>query len=488
MFWTIIAANRRKTYMLITLMGFFLMLLGYVIGLSFSPTNDPYAGLAGLGIAFTVWFVMLLFSLYGSEKMILGISGAREVDKQTYPQLYNIVQEMKIASSMPVMPRIYVVNDPSPNAFALGKSPLDSSICVTAGLIAACSRDELQGVIAHEIGHIINRDSMYMIIAATMLGSVLLISDLFVRSLWFGRGSRFGSRSRGAGGGAGAAIVVLSLLLAIFGPILARVLYFSISRKREYLADATSARLTRYPEGLASALEKIRGAPDRLSSAPSMTAPFYIVNPYKQHLGGSPFATHPPLEDRIRILRGMSAGAGYIDYVKSYVGVTKTHKPLIPGSDLKKADHAEIRRPSNEPVDKQDDHAQNLKKAGDIMRAINDYAFIACACGLKIKLPPEFKKDSLACPRCGRAHKVPRPDRNMMAGILATATALSANDTTAKPQAAKDAGNVQVIKRQPGQWQQFACDNCGHTYEISPRFKGNIMRCHSCSTTFRIED
>jgi len=326
--------------------------------------------------------------------------------------------------------------------------------------------------------------------AATMLGSVLLISDLFVRSLWFGRGSRFGSRSRAAGGGAGAAIALLSMMLAIFGPILARVLYFSISRKREYLADATSARLTRYPEGLASALEKISGAPDILSNAPSMAAPFYIVNPYKQHLGGSPFATHPPLEDRIKVLRGMSAGAGYIDYVKSYVDVTKTHKPLIPGPDLKNADHAEIRKPSHEPEKKQADPAQNLKKAGDIMRAINDYAFIACACGLKIKLPPEFKKDSLACPRCGRVHKVPRPDKSMMAGILATATALSAKDSTVKktPQATKDDGSVQIIKRQPGQWQQFACDECGHTYEISPRFKGNIMRCHSCSTTFRIEN
>ncbi|MGC9324838.1 MAG: M48 family metallopeptidase, partial [Desulfomonilia bacterium] len=426
MFWSIIAANKRKTIILAVSMGVFLVLMGYLIGMAFVDVYHPMAGLAGLGVALIVWTVMLMVSFWGSDRLFLGMSNAREVGKESYPQLYNVVEEMKIASSLPKMPKIYVVDDPAPNAFAVGKSPHNSAICVTAGLLATCNRDELQGVVAHEIGHILNRDILYMTVAATMLGSILIITDVFLRSMRYSSTMRFGSRSRNRSGGRlGAVILLATLVLAILGPILARILYFSISRRREYLADATSARLTRYPEGLASALEKISTAPGKLSSAPSAIAPFYTVNPYKQHLSSSPFATHPPLEERIRILRAMSMGAGYLDYMKAYVDVTGRREALVRHSDLPDTPGVEIRQPLSETSSAETSPAQARKKTGDMLRALNNFAFIPCLCGMRIKVPPEYDADSITCPRCGRNHTIPATDAQALGAVLATSAAFS---------------------------------------------------------------
>lgn len=486
MFWSIIAANKRKTVLLIFLMGFFLVLFGSVIGMAFADAYHPYAGLAGAGAAALIWVVMLLASLYASDSVLLSISSAHEVDKDTYPQLYNVVEEMVIAGSLPAMPKVYVVDDPAPNAFAMGKSPKDSHVCVTAGLLAVCSRDELQGVVAHEIGHIVNRDVLYMTVAATMLGSILLISEVFLRSFRFST-MRYTSRSRRSGGKGAAAILLISLVFAILAPILARILYFTISRKREYLADATSARFTRYPEGLASALEKIGNSTVKLMDSQSVTAPFYIVNPSRQSIHDSVFATHPPLSERITILRAMSQGAGYLDYMKAYIKVTRKRRALIPAADLKEPGRVGIRPPHEEGAAALLSPAESRRRAGDIMRAVNDFAFVTCLCGLKIKLPPEYAKDTILCPRCKRMHSVPKPDAGSTGAVLAASAAMSSLGP-AHPERAEQEYNgqgqasSQEVELTPGKWQTITCRTCGHPYEISPRFGSRKLVCSGCGS------
>jgi heat shock protein HtpX len=439
--------------------------------------GDHYSsGLTGALIAAVIWVVMLLTSLYASDTILLEASRAREVSRETYPQLFNVVEEMVIAGSLPAMPKVYVVADPAPNAFAMGKSPQKSHLCVTAGLLALCSRDELQGVVAHEIGHIMNRDVLYMTVAASMLGSVLLLSDYFLRSLRYSA-VRFTSRSGKAGKAAGKSagvFLLVAVLLAVLGPVFARILYFSISRKREFLADATSARLTRYPEGLASALDKIGKYPGSLSAAPAVTAPFCIVNPGSQSLSDSVMSTHPPLSQRIKILRAMSRGAGYLDYLKAYVEVTRNRAALVPQSDLKDAGHVDIRAPHDEPFT-QPQVEEVRRRAGEIIRAMNDFYFITCPCGVKLKLPPEFAGREATCPRCGRKHEVKKPDAGTFAGVLRSTAAMDS------PRQARE----QKVEIVPGKWQSISCQVCGHPYEISPRFSGSRLTCSSCGSVIR---
>lgn len=488
MFWSVIAANKRKTALLIVLMGIFLMATGGMIGAALADAYHPYAGLAGAAAACGVWVVMLCVSLFASDRVLLGLSHAREVTREMYPQLHNVVEEMAIAGSLPALPRIFVVDDPAPNAFAMGKSPEKSFICVTAGMLAMCGRDELQGVVAHEISHILNRDVLYMTVAATMLGSILLLSDMFIRSFRYSSTARLASRSRRAGGRAAGPLIIVSLILAIIGPILARVLYFSISRRREYLADATSARLTRYPEGLACALEKIGQSTELLSVAPAATAPFYIVNPYRQHISGSAFATHPPLQERVKILRAMSRGAGYLDYLRAYVQVTNRRRALLPASDLAEADRVDIRqasRDSSAPATR----AESARRAGDIIRAMNGFAFITCTCGLKLKLPPEYPGDRIACPRCRRELAVHKPDIQAAGAVLSASSAMGGPARAGEDcstQGKRDPQAVQESRFTPGKWQKITCEACGHDYEISPRFNGRKLTCSGCGSTIRV--
>ncbi len=198
--------------------------------------------------------------------------------------LFNVVEEMAIASGLP-MPKVYIINDPAPNAFATGRNPKTASVAVTAGLLGRLNRDELQGVVAHEMSHILHRDILFVTLAGIMLGSVVLLSQVFLRGMMYGGGSRrrFSSGGGKGGGGAAAILLIIAIVVAILAPIMTQLLYFALSRRREYLADAGAVRLTRYPEGLASALEKI--ANDRapqLASANKVTAPMFIVNPFKK--------------------------------------------------------------------------------------------------------------------------------------------------------------------------------------------------------------
>jgi len=329
--WEIARKNRNRSTVLIIIMGIVLIVLGYVIGLAI----DPYdGGITGVILASMLYFILLLVAFSQGASIMLGMSNAREAKRSEYPQLYNIVEEMQLAAGMPVMPKVYVIEDNSPNAFAAGMTPKNSIVAVTTGLLKIMNRDELQGVVAHEISHIINRDIRYMTIATIMVASVAMISQFFLRSM-FHRGS---SRSSSKGNGKGQLIFMLiAVVLAILAPIVIRLLYFALSRKREYLADASGARLTRYPEGLASALEKIANSTYDLQNADKTMAPMYIANPLKpkgQRLRNLS-STHPPLENRIKILRAMGNNFSYTNYQDAFNSVNNTKKSIIPKGSLK---------------------------------------------------------------------------------------------------------------------------------------------------------
>ncbi len=400
--WELIRANKRNSIVLMTVMATVLLGLGYVIGFAFAPQ----AGLIGLGIAAIIWGVMTLVSLSSGDQILLSASHAQPVTKSVHPMLFNVVEEMTIAAGLPKMPKIYIINDPAPNAFATGRKPENASVAVTAGLLARLNRDELQGVIAHEISHIIHRDILYVTVAGIMLGTIVILSQIFLRGMFYsslGGSRRRYSSNRGGGGQAQAIMLVVAIVAAILAPIMAQLLYFALSRKREYLADAGGARLTRYPEGLASALEKIANDPSpQLSVVNKATAPMYIANPFKrkgQRSLADLTSTHPPISERIKILRQMSGGS-YTDYSKAFTQVTGS-RTVVPGSALQDKEAVDLRtaRPSSATAAT---HKQQLRQVGDIMRTVNGFAFLTCTCGLKLKIPPNFKAPKVKCPRCQR--------------------------------------------------------------------------------------
>jgi heat shock protein HtpX len=313
MIWEQIAANRRRSALLITVLALVLAVMGYAAGEALAPGS----GIIGLLVAAGIFAVQ--FGIYASNPaaLLLQGAGAVELKREDSPRLFNIVEEMKIASGLPFTPRVYLVDDPAPNAFAMGHGANDGTIAVTSGLLQRLNRDELQGVVAHEIGHLRNRDVQFMTLAAVMLGTIVILSELIWRTMRYGGRGRRRSDSRG-GGQAQLIILVVALLFAILGPLLAQLLYFACSRKREYLADACGAQYTRYPEGLASALEKISLTSQQVSFASKATAPMFIINPLAARGdAGNLFATHPPTGERVRVLRNM-AGAGLGDYEAAY--------------------------------------------------------------------------------------------------------------------------------------------------------------------------
>jgi heat shock protein HtpX len=276
-------------------------------------------------------------------------------------------------------------------------------LAVTAGLLGRLNRDELQGVVGHEMSHILNRDILFVTIAGVMLGTITLLSEVFLRGMFYSSmGRRYSSRDRG-GGQAQAIMLLIAILAAILAPIMATLLYFAISRKREYLADAGSARLTRYPEGLANALEKISQNTTQLSVANKVTAPMYIVNPLqKEGMKLSDLtSTHPPISERIKILRGM-AGASFADYSDAFSKTTK-HATVIPSSALQDDTAVQIRTGSTQPAESAKNQARNI---GNIMQQVAGFSILTCACGLKMKIPPNFKASQVKCPRCGTVQPI----------------------------------------------------------------------------------
>ena len=390
------------------IMATVLLLLGYVIGLA---AVGPEGGLFGVIIATAIYLILTLVSFSSGDQILLAASKAIPITHDVHPQLFNIVEEMKIAAGLPAMPKIYIINDPAPNAFATGRNPQSASVAVTAGLLGRLNRDELQGVVAHEISHILHRDILFVTLAGIMLGSIVLLSQVFLRGMFYGSragsGRRYSSGGRG-GGQAQLIIFLVAIIAAILAPIMAQLLYFALSRRREYLADAGAARLTRYPEGLASALEKIANDPSpQLAAANKVTAPMYIVNPFKKS-GRRELSdltsTHPPISERIRILRSMTYGASLKDYSDAFTKVTNT-RTVVPPAALTKED-IEIRQ-AEARAEAQKRFETQIHQVGDIMRRVNQFVFLTCLCGLKLKIPPNYKRQTVECPRCHRILNLP---------------------------------------------------------------------------------
>jgi heat shock protein HtpX len=298
-----IAANRRNSLLLISGFLGFVTVFGYVIG--YAWLGDPTRALFGLVLAFVVGTVSGLVTYYGGDRIVLAASRAKEVTHDDAPVLFNVVEEMAIASGVP-MPKVYIIEDSAPNAFATGRDPEHASVAVTSGLLKKLNRDELQGVIAHEMSHVGNYDIRYAMLVGILVGTTVLISDFFLRGLWWGGGR---GRQREGGGQIQLIMIVVAIVLTVLAPLFARLLQLSISRQREYHADATAVQLTRNPKGLADALQKISGDREVLEVANRATAHLYIVNPIKkfEKRAKGLFSTHPPIEERIQILRSLES-------------------------------------------------------------------------------------------------------------------------------------------------------------------------------------
>jgi len=295
-----ISRNKWKSFFLVLFFLSWVFLLAWLFG------ELTGFGTAALILAAAIAVALAFGSYYYSDKIVLAMSRAKPVEKQDYPYLYNVVEGLAIAAGLP-KPRCYIIDDTAPNAFASGRNPKNSVVVVTKGLLEKLNRVELEGVIAHEMSHIKNYDVLVQTLAVVMVGVVALLSDWMLRSFFWGGGRRRGGTSRGKGGNAAAILVVVGLLLAVLSPLIAQLLRFAISRKREFLADANGAFLTRYPPGLASALKKISADTEPLEAANKATAHLYIVNPLKDLKGAvnSMFSTHPPVEARIAALEKM---------------------------------------------------------------------------------------------------------------------------------------------------------------------------------------
>jgi len=280
------------------------MLIGMVWGggdMAFGIIVAVIAGLVAFGLTMASWF--------GGPGALLAMSRARELKREQDPQLYNVVEELCIAGGLPV-PKIYLIDDTAMNAFATGRNPKHAVVAITTGLRSRLNRDELQGVMAHELSHVRHYDILYATLMAVMVGVLVMLCDVFLRSLWFGGGRRRSSRDRDSGGGAAQIILlVVALVLAILAPILAKIIHMALSRQREYLADSGAVELTRNPHGLASALSKLTSDKEVLEVANRATAPLYIVHPIKKFeaRAKSIFSTHPPIEDRIKRLLALTA-------------------------------------------------------------------------------------------------------------------------------------------------------------------------------------
>ncbi len=401
--WEQIRSNQIRSVVLVIGMGGLLVLLGYFLGLYFLGSAT-----GGLVVALVVWALMSLFAYFQGDSLLLTMSRARKISHDDHPRLYNVVEEMKIASGLEKVPDIYIIDDPALNAFATGRNPNRASVAITSGLLQKLNRDELQGVIAHEISHIRNRDVLLMAMCSVLLGTIVILAWYGSRFLIFG--SMTGSRRNSSSGGGGQAqiiILVVALVFMILAPIMAQFIYLAISRKREYLADASSALYTRYPEGLAAALEKLGASTGQLKAANQATAPMYIVNPFrKKGIKASDLSsTHPPISERIRILRAM-AGASFSDYDQAYRQIHRGGRGIMPASARVSVGVAPLATTKPEVKVGELDEMQRARETSDVMWRLNNYKSITCDCGTRLRVPPRFREPEISCPHCGRIHPV----------------------------------------------------------------------------------
>lgn len=303
-----IAANRRKSLLLVLIVIALTAAVGFLVG--YAVYGAIEGGIGGIVVAVIIAMVISLATYYGGDSLILAASGAREVRPEDAPQLTNVVNELAIAGGIP-RPKVYIIDDTAPNAFATGRDPAHASVAITTGLLQKLDREELQGVMGHELSHVRNLDIRFTLLVGALVGSIALLADFFLRfTFWGGASSR--SRGRDSGGGGGAAILfIIALVLAVLAPIAARMVQLAVSREREFMADASSVELTRNPYGLQRALAKIGADQEVLEVANRATQHLYIVNPIKkfESRAAGLMATHPPLLERINRLRELSGEA-----------------------------------------------------------------------------------------------------------------------------------------------------------------------------------
>lgn len=291
-----IDSNKRKSALFLGVFLVIIIALGWLFSRAY---NSPAILYFAVGLS----LFQALFSYYSGDRVALSVSRANRIEKEDDPDLWNIVENLSITAGLP-MPKVYIINDPAPNAFATGRDPGHASIAITTGLLEKLDKPEIQGVVAHELSHVGNYDIRLMTIVVVLVGVVALLSDFFLRSRMFGFGRRDDNNNSNQGW-----ILIIALIASILAPIAATLIQLAISRKREFLADSTGSLLTRYPEGLASALEKISHYSQPLEHASGATAHLYISNPLgkKSSYLSKLFSTHPPIEERIRALRQMAS-------------------------------------------------------------------------------------------------------------------------------------------------------------------------------------
>jgi len=476
--WEQIRANKRKSVVLVTIMAVLLMVLGYVAGEALIPGGG---GILGVAAAMLIWLCLSLTAYFGGSRILMASSKAHKIEKHDHPQLYNVVEEMTIASGLGTMPQIFVIDDMALNAFATGRSPDKAAVAVTAGLLAKLNRDQLQGVIAHEMSHIHNRDVLFMTMIGVMVGSIVILADVFLRAMWFSGGGRRRSRySSKSGGQAQLILMVVALVMAVLAPMLAQIIYFAASRRREYLADAGAAMLTRYPEGLASALETISTDTAPLRSANRTTAPMYIANPIKKRSISGLTSTHPPIEERIRILRSIGGTVSYGAYQQAWQQVGGKTAGALPASALSSTAQTKVREPHPEPAARPDPRRQ-MRQATDVLRKANRFLFMSCVCGLQLKIPPDFKHDHVKCPRCGRDVALPVAQ----IAVLDQVTDAVAKQQTGPAAAAQEPdAPLEIVRRGRG-WMSFKC-TCGATVTLSPSFSGDTATCGTCGRPIHV--
>ena len=305
-FYNQIAENKRKSFLLSLIVVALFGALGFSIG--YAVTGSASGAGVAMAIALGIGSALAVGSYFGGDSVVLGVSGAKEVDPTSAPQLMNVVQELALAANVP-MPKVYIIDDTAPNAFATGRDPQHASVAITKGLLEKLDREELQGVIGHELSHVRNLDIRFALIVGVLVGSIALLADFFLRFTFWG-GGRSSSRDndRGGGGGLQAVFFVVAIILSIVAPIAARFVQLAVNRQREYLADASSVQLTRNPYGLERALAKISEDKEVLEVANRATQHMYFTNPIKklEQRASGLFSTHPPTLDRINRLRELT--------------------------------------------------------------------------------------------------------------------------------------------------------------------------------------
>jgi heat shock protein HtpX len=304
-FYSQIAANRRNSLLLALFVIALFGALGFAIG--YAVVGSAPGALGVMGFALIVGSLAAVGSYFGGDSLVLTVSGAKEVDETSAPQLLNVVREMAIAANIP-MPKVYLIDDTAPNAFATGRDPKHASVAITTGLLEKLDREELQGVMGHELSHVRNFDIRFAMIVGVLVGSIALLADFFLRFTFWGGGRRSSNNRDSGGGGLQAIMFVVAIILSILAPIAARLVQLAVNRQREYLADASSVQLTRNPYGIERALAKISSDTEVLEVANRATQHMYFTNPIKkfEERASGLFSTHPATLDRINRLRELT--------------------------------------------------------------------------------------------------------------------------------------------------------------------------------------